>query len=237
MSMQLTYLSVLRADTRNILRDSSLFLILVVPFLLVPLVRYGGAALIDLFPEVAEYASLVVLMFGAMVAIFPAFVMGFVMMDEKDGGINQVLRVLPFNLNKLIGLRVLTMIAVGLFNAIFFFALNGLVSIGIVEMIVLSTNVSILAPIMAFEMLCISSNKIEAAVVLKGISFVIVIAFAQFFIPGGLKYLLAPIPTFWVCRAFEEISNFEHFALFSAIGVSIQLVYLSLLWKLFLRKW
>ncbi|MDX9769117.1 MAG: hypothetical protein RBT19_02055 [Tenuifilaceae bacterium] len=235
--MQSTYLSVLRADTRNILRDSSLVLMLVVPFLLVPLVRFGGAALIELFPEVTDYAPLVVLMFGAMVAIFPAFVMGFVMMDEKDGGINQVLRVLPFNLNKLIGLRVLTMIAVGLFNSIFFFALNGLVSIGFFEMIVLSIKVSILAPILAFVMLCISSNKIEAAAVLKGISFVIFIAFIQFFIPGGLKYLLAPIPTFWVCRSFEEISSFGHFALFSAIGVTLQLVYLSLLWKIFLRKW
>lgn len=235
--MQSTYFSVLRADTRNILRDSSLVLMLVVPFILVPLVRYGVAALVGIFPEVAEYAPMAILLLGAMVAIFPAFVMGFVMMDEKDGGINHVLRVLPFNLNKLIGLRVASMVAVGMFNAIFFFALNGVVSIGFVEMVVLSINVSILAPILAFAMLCISSNKIEAAAVLKGISFVIAIAFAQFFIPGGLKYLLAPIPTFWVCRSFEVISNFGHFALFSTIGISLQLVYLSLLWKMFLRKW
>lgn len=104
-------------------------------------------------------------------------------------------------------------------------------------MIVLSISVSILAPILAFVMLCISSNKIEAAAVLKGISFVIFIAFIQFFIPGGLKYLLAPIPTFWVCRSFEEISSFGHFALFGVIGISLQLLYLSLLWQVFLRKW
>lgn len=235
--MQSTYLSVLRADTRNILGDSSLVLMLVVPFLIVPLVRYGLAALIDQFPEVAQYAPMVILLLGAMVAIFPAFVMGFVMMDEKDGGINQVLRVLPFNLNKLIGLRVATMVAVGIFNANFFFALNGVVLIGLVEMVILSINVSILAPILAFTMLCISSNKIEAAAVLKGISFVIAVAFAQFFIPGGLKYILSPIPTFWVCRSFEVISNFGHFALFSTIGIALQLVYLWLLWKVFLRKW
>ncbi|MDX9846381.1 MAG: hypothetical protein RBT74_05315 [Tenuifilaceae bacterium] len=235
--MQSTYLSVLRADTRNILRDSSLVLMLVVPFLIVPLVRYGLAALIDQFHEVAQYAPMVILLLGAMVAILPAFVMGFVMMDEKDGGINQVLRVLPFNLNKLIGLRVATMVAVGIFNANFFFALNGVVLIGLVEMVILSINVSILAPILAFTMLCISSNKIEAAAVLKGISFVIAVAFAQFFIPGGLKYILSPIPTFWVCRSFEAISNFGHFALFSTIGISLQLVYLWLLWKVFLRKW
>jgi hypothetical protein len=210
---------------------------LVVPFLMVPLIRFGGTALIELFPEVADYAPMVILLFGAMVAIFPAFVMGFVMMDEKDGGINHVLRVLPFNLSKLIGLRVASMVAVGMFNSIFFFALNGVVSIELVKMVVLSVNVSMLAPILAFTMLCISSNKIEAAAVLKGISFVIVIAFTQFFIPGGLKYLLAPIPTFWACRSFEEINSFGPFALFSVIGIFLQLVYLSLLWRVFLRKW
>jgi hypothetical protein len=204
---------------------------------MVPLIRFGGTALIELFPEVADYAPMVILLFGAMVAIFPAFVMGFVMMDEKDGGINHVLRVLPFNLSKLIGLRVASMVAVGMFNSIFFFALNGVVSIELVKMVVLSVNVSMLAPILAFTMLCISSNKIEAAAVLKGISFVIVIAFTQFFIPGGLKYLLAPIPTFWACRSFEEINSFGPFALFSVIGIFLQLVYLSLLWRVFLRKW
>jgi hypothetical protein len=129
------------------------------------------------------------------------------------------------------------MVAVGMFNSIFFFALNGVVSIELVKMVVLSVNVSMLAPILAFTMLCISSNKIEAAAVLKGISFVIVIAFTQFFIPGGLKYLLAPIPTFWACRSFEEINSFGPFALFSVIGIFLQLVYLSLLWRVFLRKW
>lgn len=232
-----TYLTVLKADTKNILRDSSLVLMLIVPFIFIPLVRFGGNALINYVPETAEYGPMVVILFGAMVAVFPAFIMGFVMMDEKDGGLNQVLRILPFNLNKLIGQRVTSMFAVGVFNSMLFFALNGIVSFRVYEMIILAINVSLFAPISAFIMLCISSNKIEAAAVLKGISFVTFFAFLQFFIPSGYKYFLSPIPTFWVYRAFETIGNGWDFMLFSSIGIVLQILYLVLLWKIFLRRW
>lgn len=232
-----TYLTVLKADTKNILRDSSLVLMLIVPFIFIPLVRIGGNAIITYFPEIAEYAPMTVMLFGAMVAVFPAFIMGFVMMDEKDGGLNQVLRILPFNLNKLIGQRVTSMFAVGVFNSLLFFALNGIVSFRIYEMILLAINVSLFAPISAFIMLCISSNKIEAAAVLKGISFVTFFAFMQFFIPSGYKYFLSPIPTFWAYRAFETINNGWEFALFNSIGIILQAIYIALLWKIFLRRW
>jgi fluoroquinolone transport system permease protein len=235
--MKSTYLTVLKADTRNILRDSSLIMMLIVPFIFIPLVRFGGGALIRYFPIIYEYAPITVMLFGAMVAVFPAFVMGFVMMDEKDGGLNQVLRILPFSLNKLITLRVCSMLGVGMFNSILFFSLNGIVKIGIIEMLVLAINVSLFAPISAFIMLCISSNKIEAAAVLKGISFVTFFAFLQFFIPSGIKYILSPIPTFWAYRAFESMHNYWYFALFSLIGIALQLLYLQLLWKVFLRRW
>lgn len=235
--MHSTYITVLKADTKNILRDSSLVLMLVVPFAIIPLVRFGANALINHFPEVIEYVPMVVIMFGAMVAIFPAFVMGFVMMDEKDGGLNQVLRVLPFNLNKLIGLRVATMFSIGLVNSTFFLSLNGIISLTALEIIILAINVSLFAPILAFLMLNISSNKIEAAAVLKGITFVIFISFLQFFIPSGLKYILSPIPTFWVCRAFDTIEDWRLFALFNIAGLALQIAYLFALWKVFLRRW
>ena len=237
MIIKSAYYSVLRADTKNILRDSSLILMLFVPFIFIPLIRFGGRAIIDYFPEVTEYVSMCVILLGATVAIFPAFVMGFVMMDEKDGGVNQVLRVLPFSLNKLIGLRVLSMTLVGFFNSLLFFALNGLMSFGVVEMIFLSINTSLFAPITAFLMLCLSSNKIEAAAVLKGISFVTFFAFLQFFIPSGYKYFLSAIPSFWVYRSFEVMSVGWQFALFTTIGIVQQAIYIAILWKFFLKRW
>jgi hypothetical protein len=235
--MKSAYLNVLRADTKNIFRDNSLVLMLFVPFIFIPLVRYGGKVLMVFFPEVMEYAPMTVMLFGAMIAVFPAFVIGFVMMDEKDGGLNQVLRILPFHLYKLIGLRVALMTSIGLINATLFFALNGIVSFPFIKMIMLSINVSLFAPITAFIMLCISANKIEAAAVLKGISFVTFFAFLQFFIPNGYKYFLSPIPTFWAYRAFEVMEKEMLFMLFCSIGIFIQLVYLMILWKIFEKKW
>jgi hypothetical protein len=231
------YINVLKADTKNILRDSSLIMMLFVPFIFVPLVRFGGAAIIKYFPLTGEYVGMCIILLGATVAVFPAFVMGFVMMDEKDGGINQVLRILPFSLNRLIGLRVGSMMMLGFFNSMFFFSLNGHVDMGIIQMVVLSVNAALFAPISAFLMLCISANKIEAAAVLKGISFVTFFAFLQFFIPNGYKYFLSAIPAFWVYRAFETIDQGWYFTLFNFIGITQQLVYIIILWRIFLKGW
>ncbi len=235
--MIITYKTVLASDTKNILRDSALVLMLVVPFFFIPLVRFGAGALVDIFPEIEVYVPMSVMLFGAMVAVFPAFVMGFVMMDEKDGGINQILRVLPFSLNRLIGLRVLLMVSVGFINCFLFLGLNGLVKMSLSQSIMLSLNAALFAPISAFLMLCISANKIEAAAVLKGISFVTFFAFLQFFIPGWYKYLLSPLPTFWLYRSFEEIENMFIFSAFNLVGFFIQLIYLYFLWKFFLKRW
>jgi hypothetical protein len=210
---------------------------LIIPFIFIPLIRIGGEVLLEYYPAIFEYIPMGVMLLAAMVAVFPAFVMGFVMMDEKDGGLNQVLRILPFNLNKLIGLRVLSMLAVGFFNSMLLLSFNGFVFFGWLEMMMLSINVALFAPISAFLMLCISANKIEAAAVLKGISFITFIAFLQFFIPNGYKYFLAPIPAFWAYRSFEVIANGWQFMLFTATGILVQLVYLAFLWRIFLRKW
>jgi hypothetical protein len=235
--MKSAYLSVLRADTKNIFRDNSLVLMLIVPFIFIPLVRFGGKALIDFFPEVMEYAPMTVMLFGAMVAVFPAFVIGFVMMDEKDGGLNQVLRILPFHFNKLIGLRVALITSIGLINSTLFLTLNGIVSFPFIKMLMLSINVSLFAPITAFIMLCLSANKIEAAAILKGISFVTFLAFLQFFITNGYKYFLSAIPTFWAYRAFEFMDDHLLFVFFCSIGFTMQIVYLVILWKIFEKKW
>jgi hypothetical protein len=210
---------------------------LLVPFIFIPLVRYGGKEILLLFPEFKEYLPIAIILFGAMVAIFPAFVMGFVMMDEKDGGLNNVLRVLPFDLNKLIWLRVTTIFTLGLFNSITFFWLNGIMEIGFFQILLLSVNVSLFSPINAFIMLCISSNKIEAAAVLKGISFVTLLPLLQFFSTSSYEYFLAPIPTFWVYRAFDMIDSNSYFVTFILIGIVVQFLYLIFLWKIFLKRW
>jgi hypothetical protein len=235
--MHSLYITVLKTDTQNILRDKSLVLMLIIPFIFIPLVRFGGMAIMVYFPEATEYFPMSIMLLGSVIAIFPAFIMGFVMMDEKDGGLNHVLRILPFNLNKLIGLRVLTMLIIGFFNSMLLFTFNGFVNLSLPEMICISINVALFAPISAFLMLCISANKIEAAAVLKGINFLTFFAFLQFFIPNGYKFFLAPIPAFWAFHSFEVIANGWQFTLFTASGIAIQIVYLVVLWRVFLRKW
>jgi fluoroquinolone transport system permease protein len=219
------------ADAKNILRDYSLSIMLVVPFLCLAVVRWGGAFLLESFPEAEKFVPPIVAMMSIMVAAFPSFMTGFVMMDEKDSKVTDVYRIVPFSLENLIKLRCVIMVLIGFFNSLLLLLFNGLISLPISQAVVLAFQMALFSPFGALLMISVAHNKIEAAAILKGITFILFLGVVQFFIPGNLKYLLSPIPAFWTSRAFATINNTGLFILFSSLSVIIHSAYITFLFR------
>ena len=224
------------ADAKNILRDYSLSIMLVVPFLCLAVVRWGGSLLIASLPEAEKFASPMVAMMGLMVAAFPSFMTGFVILDEKDSGVTDVYRIVPFSLENLIKLRCIIMVLIGFFNSLLLLLFNGLITLPIPQAIVLSFQMALFSPFGALLMISLAENKIEAAAILKGITFILLLGVVQFFIPGNLKYLLSPIPAFWTSRAFSAIDNPGLFMLFSSVSVLTHAGYIAILFRRAIRR-
>ena len=224
------------ADAKNILRDYSLSIMLVVPFLCLAVVRWGGALLLESFPEADKFVPPIVAMMSIMVAAFPSFMTGFVMMDEKDSNVTDVYRIVPFSLDKLIKLRCIIMVLIGFFNSLLLLLFNGLITPPIPHAIILSFQMALFSPFGALLMISLAENKIEAAAILKGITFILLLGVLQFFIPGNLKYLLSPVPAFWTSRAFSSIDNTGLFLLFSSVSVLIHAVYIQILFRRAIRR-
>jgi fluoroquinolone transport system permease protein len=224
------------ADAKNILRDYSLSIMLLVPFLCLAVVRWGGALLLESFPEAEKFLPPIVAMMSIMVAAFPSFMTGFVMMDEKDSKVTDVYRIVPFSLENLIILRCTLMVVIGFINSLLLLLFNGMITVPIPYAIVLAFQMALFSPFGALLMISLAENKIEAAAILKGITFILFLGVVQFFIPGNIKYLLSPIPAFWSSRAFSTIGNAGLFMLFSAVSVLIHTVYIAILFRRAIRR-
>jgi hypothetical protein len=224
------------ADAKNILRDYSLSIMLVVPFLCLAVVRWGGALLVESFPEAEKFVPPMVAMMSIMVAAFPSFMTGFVMMDEKDSSVTDVYRVVPFSLEKLIKLRSVIMVVIGFLNSLMLLLFNGMITLPIPYAMILAFQMALFSPFGALLMISMADNKIEAAAILKGITFILLLGVVQFFIPGNIKYLLSPIPAFWSSRAFSAMDNAGLFMLFSAVSVVTHAVYIAILFRRAIRR-
>jgi fluoroquinolone transport system permease protein len=218
-------------DAKNILRDYSLSIMLVVPFLCLVLVRWGGGLLVQSFPEFSVYIPAVVVLMSAMVAAFPSFMIGFVVMDEKDSAVTEVYKVVPFSLERLLILRCVNMTLLGFVNSILMLSLNGLMAVPVIQMLILALQMALFAPFGMLLMVSLAANKIEAAAILKGVTFILVVGVVQFIIPGDIKYLLSPIPLFWTSRAFSMVENLTPFLLFSTVSVALHISYILTLFR------
>jgi hypothetical protein len=218
-------------DAKNILRDYSLSIGLVVPFLCLGVVRWGGEFLLKYFPEASNYIPAAVILMSALVAAFPSFMVGFVVMDEKDSAVTDVYRIVPFSLDSLIIFRCIMIFVLGFLNSFILLSLNGLVTLPLLHMLALSFQMALFSPFGMLLMVSLAANKIEAAAILKGVTFILFLGAVQFFIPGNLKYLLFPIPLFWTSRAFETINQSSLFLLFSLISFVLHFFYIFILFR------
>jgi fluoroquinolone transport system permease protein len=93
------YLSILKGDFKNILRDPTLLLMLFVPFLILFVVRFGVPLLEIQFPLINNYYKEIVSLFALLSAVIPGFVVSFILLDEKDLHLFPVINITPVALS------------------------------------------------------------------------------------------------------------------------------------------
>lgn len=229
--------SIVRIDLKNIFRDSVMAAMFFVPLIILAIIRLGVPALAEYVPGVNEYARYIVALFASLVGLFPAFLMAFVMMDEKDGYVNQVIRVIPFNISGLMLVRVLFMLTISITNCMVILMCNGLTILPVLKALTLAVDFALFAPLATLAIVTLASNKIEAMALLKGVSFVLIIGAIQFLVAGPWKYLLGIVPVFWPFRSFDANADTATFYLTSAAGIAYQLALIWILFRTFLKKW
>lgn len=201
------YLSIISSDFKNLRRDPTLLLILFVPFLIVGLLRFGIPLLIEYVPSAADYYLEIVCFFALINAMFPGFIISFILLDEKDWNLFPAIKVTPVSLSGFLASRMVFMLIFSFLSSLMLLLFNNIYSISIVKAVQLSILCAMNIPIFILLITGTAKNKIEGLTIMKIANITLIIPIAIFFFESSWEYIFGIFPAFWIYAFMDYQGN------------------------------
>ena len=223
-------------DFRNIFRDDILKILFFVPVIFILMLRFGLPLLLEYVPAITEYKFLIIGSLCLVTASFPAFIVSFIMLDEKDEGIFIMYKVLPMSDLKFFFYRVGFQITFSWIYTLLILLLSGSVEMLFWQKISAAFLFSLLPPLITLVSVTFARNKIEGVTIMKLMNFILFLPVAAFFIDLPWKYLFGIIPVYWSYQIMEVYNNNGMFLISLGIGISMHLLALRLIFRIFIKR-
>jgi fluoroquinolone transport system permease protein len=196
------YRALVRTDLRNVWRDDLLAAVAVVPLLIALLFRLGVpplAALLarelafDLVPYYGLLMSFLVLMAPTMIGML----VGFLLLDERDGGVLTALQVTPMPLGGYLAYRASGLLALGLVATMIAYPLAGLAPLPLADLLVIAILASLSGPVVALFLAGFAENKVTGFAMVKVLNLIAMVPIGAYFLPEPWHWAAGVVPTFW----------------------------------------
>ncbi len=218
-----------------------LILSLMVPFILWALMQF-------IFPIVAQFIldnwsfdinawyRQAGYFFMLLIPMMMGMVYGFILLDERDGGIITAISITPMGKPGYLKLRLgIPMVLSFLFVTVFQLVLGLQGSNGILQIIVLSAILSSQSLMMLLFLGAYADNKVMGLAISKGFAILLLGPVFDFILPHPLNWLGAYSPMFWTGRSYLSEST-GTFWLFFIISIAIHFFLIMLLFRRFLNR-
>jgi fluoroquinolone transport system permease protein len=223
-------ITLFRNDIKQILRDPVMSLLLVAPLLLISVFKILEALLIpylvlktgfDVMPYASYIFSFILLMNSGMLGI----VTGFMMLDERDGNIAQLLEITPMGrsgylLNRLSFASILSVL-----YCMVSFAVFGLVNLPFYSIMILCFLSAIYTAIIGLLIFSGADDKVKGLTYSKGLNTLVIFAFSDLFALNWLTFLAWFFPTYWITMIIKSPHSF----FVNSLAVTVHLVWLGVL--------
>lgn len=231
----------IKYDLKMLRGDPMLILSMTVPFIFWALLEF-------IFPVVADFVShtwsydinpwfrQAGFFFMLLIPMITGMVYGFILIDERDGGIITAISVTPTGKSGYLKLRLGIPMFLSFIYVILFQLLLGIQgTMGIIQIILLSALLSTESLLMLLFLGAFADNKVVAMAIAKGFSILLMGPLLDFILSKPLNWLGAYSPMFWPARAFlsETPTQFWFYFLISLI---IHILIIYFLFKRFIRR-
>jgi len=223
-------ISLIQTDFKNIFRDKSLFSVLFVPFILISILRYGIPIATTYLPVLSEYYVPIVAFSCILSATFPAYIMAFVMIDEKDQKLFNVFKVMPFSFSKFVLYRLGIVALFSFLFSIMMLSLNGLIVFSFAKVFILSLIVSLEAPLVQLFVVSFAKNKIEGLTMFKLVNMFLILPVLSWFFETVWIKIMSIIPVYWTFMAVDTENSINFYA-FSLISVIMHLLLIFVFYR------
>jgi fluoroquinolone transport system permease protein len=231
-----TIIKLIQVDLQQVFRDKTLTSFLFAPIILILAVRYGVPWLGNIFPIVKDYYHLIVMFASIQTAIMFGFIISFIILDEKDENVIQVIRILPIAPAMFVFYRLAFATFFSTLGAFTILKLNGIINISVTNSVLLSMQYGLTAPFITLIVGTYANNKIEGMAFFKGIDLFLIIPILYFFLQGWVKHIFAFIPAYWTFRLFEKSVQNSDSVLFFLYGLVVYLLVIFILFIQFKKR-
>ena len=231
----------LRYDYLLLRGDPMLILSIAVPFILWALMQFIFPWLAELFLnqwtiDIGPYYRFAGTFFLMLIPMMFGMVYGFILLDERDGGIITAISVTPAGKSGYLKLRLGIPLILSLVFILLFQVLLGLTgSHGPVQIIAISAIISSQSLLLLLFLGAFADNKVMGMAISKGFGLLLLGPVLDYLLPEPYHWIGAYSPLFWAGRSLlaEETSSFW---LFFTISLVFHGLLLLLLFRKFLNR-
>lgn len=213
-------------DLRNVRREPMLALSVVLPLGIALLLRWGVPALsgwldarygFDLAPYHPIFASGYLLVGPT----FVGFIVGFLLLDERDDGVLRAMQVTPVSLRSLLVYRLGMPVALAVAVALAGWALLDLVALPPGALLAAAGLAAFNAPMLALFLASFADNKVSGFAMMKLYGAVTDLPLAAWFAPEPAQWLAGLLPTYWPMKVVWQAAAGEAWFPFAAAGLVV----------------
>ncbi|MCG8572198.1 MAG: hypothetical protein MJB14_18865 [Spirochaetes bacterium] len=227
-------------DLKNVQRDPILVLLFFVPFSVVALFRFAipfATQLLDqhLAFDLTPHYAFIISMVSLIVPMTYGFVMGFILLEERDENILNYFAVTPLTKGGYLWYKMIIPMVVSTFFSLMILLLLPFTDFPVFKIVLLCMVASMEAPLMALFLAAFAQNKVEGMAVGKLGSIIFMAPFIGYFAPGIGKLGGALFPPWWISMTFL-VRYSDSFWLYLVGAIVVHLVFLYILLKKYLQR-
>ena len=216
-----SWISLSLNDVRNVLRDRLLVSILFVPFILLLFVRGVMPLVLEQYPEVGDYQHIICMLAAAQIPTTMGLIASFVMLDEKDEQLFQVLRSLPVSAYRFLAFRLGWVSLFTFLGACLFLAYSGLMVLSTGQILQAASLYALLSVLLTLFIVTYTDNKVAGLAVFKGLNIALYLPVLPWFWDQSWLNVLAVLPTYWPFRVLGQIHDGQNSLLSFGVGMLI----------------
>jgi len=194
-----------KRDLTFILRDPMMLLLFIVP-VIIPIVfklllTYGLDLLNRyIYFDFSPYNGYLLVLAVILIPTMLGAVTGFQMLDEKDGNIDELLSITPMGRLGYLLTRVNISLFMTFVYVIYTYLVLDVYSVSVFVLILLSVLLSLYSMMIGCLLYILAEDKVKGLTYVKGLSFIMVFAFAKLIDNNYLIIVSNLFPTYWIAE-------------------------------------
>jgi len=191
----------------------------------------------DNFSFMEPYYPMIFMLFTVFIPFMFSFIIGFLIIEERDQNLLTALRVTPISRNSYLAYRMLLITMFSFVYVVLSPALMGLVEVDYVAYLPVAVLFTLSTPIYAMLVSYFANNKVQGFTMFKMMGMVIYLPMFAFMIADNLKFVFGVIPHFWAFMSMEGviIAGAPDY-LYLGIGFAYDIAFIGVLVYMFNRN-